>query len=217
MLMEYVAYRILNRLTDLSYRVRLLQVDYVDTDQDNKSRTKYAFLIESDYELARRTGMPQAQIGFTAEEQLDPRQTALYNVFQYLIGNTDFSPLRGAAGEVCCHNTVLLDNGDGTQQPVPYDFDLSGLVDAQYASPNPELKISSVRQRLYRGYCRHNEWLDDAIALTVRNRGAIRQLIEDQQQLMTGSKRKAQRYIDTFYDRMTDERGKERYLIKECS
>jgi hypothetical protein len=45
---------------------------------------------------------------------------------------------------------------------VPYDFDSSGLVDAQYAVPNAVLKISSNRERVYRGFCAYNATLQTA-------------------------------------------------------
>ncbi len=215
-LLEHLAYRILNELTSLSFRVRLLHVDYIDTDRDNKARTKYAFLIEEDEALYRRIGMQFAEIKSTSAEQLDPHQTALIVIFQYLIGNTDFSPLRGAAGEFCCHNVALV-SGSGTGLvPVAYDFDLSGLVDAPYATPNPKLKIEKVTERLYRGYCIHNDLLDSAIGIVAEKRPAIAMLVEAQEGLTTDSRQTAARYIEKFYDRVSSDSGIERNLIRKC-
>ena len=66
-------------------------------------------------------------------------------MFQYAIGNTDWSAIKG-------HNVLLVES-DGLVTPVPFDFDFSGLVNAQYASVSPELSISNVRQRVFRGVC----------------------------------------------------------------
>ena len=215
-LLEHLAYRILNELTSLSFRVRLLQVDYIDTDRDNKSRTKYAFLIEDDEALYRRIGMQFAEIESASAEQLGPQQTALIGVFHYLIGNTDFSTLRGAAGEFCCHNIALV-RGTGTELlPIAYDFDLSGLVDAPYATPNPKLKIEKVTQRLYRGFCIHNEQLEGSIAVLSEKRHAIAMLVEEQEGLLKASRQTATRYIDKFYDRLSSDSGIERNLIRVC-
>lgn len=216
-LLEYIAYRMLNELTNLSFRVRLLHVDYIDTDRGNKTRTKYAILIEDDEALYRRIGKQFAAITSASVEQLDPQHTALVTVFQYLIGNTDFSPLRGAADEYCCHNIVLVSEPGSALLPIPYDFDMSGLVDAPYASPNPKLKIEKVTQRLYRGYCIHNELLDSSIGILAEKRNAFELLVAQQEGLLAGSRRTAVQYIDKFYDRVSSASDIERNLVKECS
>ena len=216
LLLEYLAYRILNQLTDLSFRVRLLHVDYVDTD-NNKTRSKYAFLIEDDKELARRIGMEIATVRSITAELLDQRQTALFSVFQYLIGNTDFSAMRGAADSTCCHNAVLFHGPDSRFIPIAYDFDLSGIVDAPYATPNPKFPIKDVKERLYRGFCSYNDLLEDTVKLVTTNRESIERLIEEQEGLKKSSKRTALRYIDKFFDRVSDSSKIERYLIRECA
>ncbi len=71
-----------------------------------------------------------------------------------MISNYDWSMRAAPKGEECCHNGRLL-AGAGLYQPVPYDFDYSGLVDASYAIPPESVPISNVRQRNYRGYCVH--------------------------------------------------------------
>ncbi len=39
--------------------------------------------------------------------------------------------------------------------PIAYDFDMSGFVNPPYATINPTLGITTVQQRIYRGYCRN--------------------------------------------------------------
>lgn len=216
-LLEYLAYRMFNEVTNLSFRVRLLQVDYIDTDRESKTRTKYAILVEDEEALYRRIGMQFAAITSASVEQLDPQHTALVTVFEYLIGNTDFSPLRGAANEFCCHNVVLVSEPGSALLPIPYDFDMSGLVDAPYASPNPKLKIEKVTQRLYRGYCIHNGLLDSSIGILAEKRNAFESLVAEQEGLLSGSRRTAAQYIDKFYDRVSSASDIERNLVKECS
>ena len=46
---------------------------------------------------------------------------------------------------------------------IPYDFDLSGLVNAPYARPPAELRMSRVTERRYRGFCTDRDVLRDAI------------------------------------------------------
>jgi hypothetical protein len=70
----------------------------------------------------------------------------IHDLFQYMIGNTDWSVVFG-------HNIVHIRNRDSLATPVPYDFDFSGLVNARYATTDPSLPISRVEQRLFRGFC----------------------------------------------------------------
>ena len=88
---------------------------------------------------------------------LSPVDSARYALFQHMISNHDWSMRAGPAGRECCHNAELIGSlAPGSAIPVPYDFDFSGFVNAPYAVVPDQLHISSVRQRVYRGYCAHN-------------------------------------------------------------
>ena len=56
---EYLAYKILNTLTDFSFRVRLLQIVYSDPSEEETSPPRYAFLIEHKDRLAHRIGLEE--------------------------------------------------------------------------------------------------------------------------------------------------------------
>ena len=152
---EYTAYRIFNLIADTGYRVRLLQIHYEDTDGGLRhlDRPYYGFLIESDQELAVRNDGEVSTIGGVPYSRLNDNQTALVYVFQYLIGNTDWSLVSAEGEDVCCHNVHLIEKS-GDLYPIPYDFDFSGLVNASYAKPNSSVGTKRVTQRVYRGYCK---------------------------------------------------------------
>ena len=63
-----------------------------------------------------------------------------------MVGNTDWSIEKQ-------DNVFLLRFPDGKDVPVIYDLDMSGLVNAYYASPAPGLPIKKVKHRYYRGFC----------------------------------------------------------------
>ncbi len=155
LLEEYTAYRIFNLISDTGYRVRLLRFHYEDTDGGLKhlDRPYYGFLIESDKELAARINGEVSSTSGVPYSRLNDNQTALVYVFQYLIGNSDWSFIRGEGEDVCCHNIHLIEKGGGPY-PIPYDFDFSGLVNASYAKPNSIIGTKRVTQRIYRGYCK---------------------------------------------------------------
>jgi len=213
---EYLAYRILNTLTENSFRVRLLRVTYVDNSKDKVVDTNYAFLIEHRDQLAKRVGKEVSRAEATTVGALDGPETNISSVFQYFIGNTDFSPIKGVPGEPCCHNYVLLKDGEGKMLSIPYDFDVTGIVDAPYAVPNPRFKLRNVRERLYRGRCANNEYLDSSLQLFRDKRQAIHELVESVPGFSKKSIKKASRYIDEFYATIDSPKRVERYLVGRC-
>lgn len=214
-LKEHLAYRMLQTLTPNSFYVRLLRISWQDTDSGDKPFERYGFLIEDEDLLADRIGLPTANVSHTFPADLDGKQAALIGVFEYMIGNTDFSMLRGPEADDCCHNAVLLANGDGLL-PVPYDFDYSGLVDAPYAVPNPRLKIRNVRTRLYRGRCEHNSLLDETLSRFRNAQADIMQLVATQDGLSKSVRRSTRRYIEKFYDDIDDPKQVDKLLTQRC-
>ena len=163
LLLEYAAYRLYNLVTPQSFRARLATIDYVEGDGRSHA-SRLGFFIEDKDDVARRNAMRSPPLGdAVAVDRLEPRAAARFALFEYMIGNLDWSMRRGPAGEGCCHNSRLLE-GPAALLPVPYDFDFSGLVDAPYAVPPDDIPVASVRTRVYRGYCRHHHEAMAAVA-----------------------------------------------------
>jgi len=214
-LKEFLAYRILNVVTDISYRVRLLRVSYVYADDNNAEKVNFAFFIEDDDRLAERIGMEQRKRPTMSLDLLDPQYTNLTSVYQYLIGNLDFSPVRGDDGTGCCHNHALFSADEKTYWAVPYDFDLSGLVDAEHAAPNAKFGQLDVRQRIYRGRCINNDQLPATLDLFLSKRGELESLLASQTELDRSSRRSAKAYLASFYKKIGNKRAVEQFS-KEC-
>src|SRR5438067_1368660 len=51
---EFLTYKIYNQLTDMSFRVRLVKVNYEDAVNKSKTYTQFGFLIEDVDEMAKR-------------------------------------------------------------------------------------------------------------------------------------------------------------------
>ena len=202
---EYLVYRILNLLDDRSFRVRPMQVRYVDETTGKEVANAPAFLIEDDEQLGERIGMQRDESASTAIAYLDAPYTNLTSVFQYLIGNTDFSPVQGPPGEPCCHNHVLF-RKDNTRISIPYDFDVTGFANAPHARPNPRFRLTSVEQRLYRGRCANNDQLDTTFQLFRDKKQDIYELVNNQQGLKKNDRKDVLRYIDRFYSIIDSER-----------
>jgi hypothetical protein len=160
---EYLAYRLFEGISDASYRTRMLRLSYSDSSRSGApTEIRDAFLIESDEGLAKRLDTAVSVVPGVYLSKLDEQQAARVYVFQYLVGNTDWSLVTADTDQECCHNIDLFERA-GRLLPVPYDFDLSGLVNASYAKPDPGLKIPSVRVRRYRGYCLSPDALENAL------------------------------------------------------
>lgn len=215
-LREYLAYKILNAATNMSFRVRLLRVTYVNTEETRSGEVRYGFLIEHKNRLAKRYDLKDLEIGRTKVASIQPDQLNLTSVFEFLIGNTDFSPIAGAPGNECCHNYVLFGNDIDPVIAIPYDFDQSGFVDAPYAAPNPRFRIRTVRQRLYRGRCVNNEHIPASLRKFRERRDSIYALVSEQEGLDSRVRKKLVRYIDDFYELIDDSKDVEREIIKEC-
>lgn len=214
-LAEFLAYRILNLLTDTSFRVRPLHIQYASPD-GGKTFDGFGILIEHKDSVAKRLGIPPLSIDGTTVSSLDPQYLNLTSVFHYLIGNTDFSPIAGAKGGECCHNHALFGVADAPYYSIPYDFDMSGFVSAPYASPHPKLKLDSVQERLYRGRCVNNDLLPASFAKLQEKRTDIETLVDEQAGLSGKRRRELLDYIDDFFRTISKPRSVERHFIKKC-
>lgn len=215
-LREYLAYRVLNAITDLSYRVRLLRVTYIDSEEKRKQQTYYAFLIEHKKRLAKRHDRKEEIIERATIGSIQPDQLNLTSIYEFLIGNTDFSPIASSPGDRCCHNYVLFGNTVDPLVAIPYDFDQSGFVDAPYAAPSPNFRIRSVRTRLYRGRCVNNEHVPASLQKFKDGRDEIYAVIDAQDGLTSGTRKSIVRYVDKFYDLIDDPRDVEKHIIGKC-
>ncbi len=215
LLAEHLAYRILNLLTEYSFRVRLVSVNYANADGES-GETQYAFFIEPEDRLAKRIGIPALSVPSTTASNLDPEHSNLTSVFQYMIGNTDFASTAGPPGENCCHNYSLFGGADESQYSIPYDFDRSGIVNAPYALPNSSLRLKSVKDRLYRGFCQNNSLLPDTLELFRAKRSAIESLIKGQPGLAASARRSILKYVEDFFRAVSKERSLNRRFIAKC-
>ena len=216
LLREYLAYRLFNLLTDASFKVRLLTVNYVDEDRKGKVTTRLGFLIEHKNRLARRLDTELVDTKRVDRNKLVPAASTLAELYQYLISNTDYSFIAGPEGDNCCHNAVLFAGAAGEVLPVPYDFDVSGLVDAPYALPQEELRQRNVRDRLFRGFCRTGPHLEKAVEKMQQVRGEMYGLVTGLDALNANNERKVTRFLDSFFATLDDDARFQRDIAGAC-
>lgn len=215
---EFLIYQIYNLLTEYSFRARPMMIEYKDSEKSGNSINRFGFLIEDIDNVAKRNDLKKLNMARVPYNQFDPLQASIFSMFQYLIGNLDWAATDGPEEDSCCHNSKLIGAGED-QDPkysIPYDFDASGLVDAHYAAPPNGLKIRNVRQRLYRGFCIHNDTLPQAADLFREKRPDILALFEDNVHLSDRTRKNAIGYIEGFYKVINDPKRFEKAFTDKC-
>jgi len=214
---DYLAYRIYNLLTDMSFRVRLGKATYVDTGEAGKPPVEaWSYFLEDKDDVAKRSGGkayepesvsdPSKMVSWGVAE---PEQSALMGVFAYMIGFTDYSlPYQ--------HNARVIQTPMGFF-PVPYDFDWSGLIDAPYALPDYRLNTKSVRERVWRG----PDCIDDGLMTAVlakfkAQKDSIWSLYQSQTILDPKRVKESLDYLQEFYKILDDPRSIRRELQVKC-
>ncbi len=210
-LQELQLYRIQNLLNPVSHKPRLLNITYIDSANNKVFAKRAAIMLEEPIAMANRLGGMEVKLKGARADDLDPYQSAFAGMFQYFIGNTDWS----IAG---LHNMELLSQLDGTVIPIPWDYDFSGAINARYATVDPSLTVSRVRDRLYRGYCAPPEEFHKVAALFKEKKDAIYALYQDEigKLLKPSTVKETLGYFDDFYKTIKDKRGVEREMIDEC-
>lgn len=197
---EYLVYKIYNLISPMSFNVRLVKMTFENLNGKGKSSEPlYGLLIEDEEKMAQRNNMVAIDKTMVRPEQTQPKEFLTMAVFEYLIGNTDWS--------VQYRQNIKLIAQDSLARPyaVPYDFDHAGLVSAPYAKPAEQLLLSSTRERRYRGYCVQDmKYFDEALAQFNDRRDEIYKLFTDNALLDAGYIKSTSRFLDDFYETIND-------------
>ena len=211
-LREYLAYKLYNILTPLSYRVRLVRLSIIDTGKANEVSEAWAFLQEPDELMARRLNSAMIEHNNLSIRTVNPEVMNSLSMFQYMIGNPDYS----VTGR---HNLNILTSkeyGPAGFIPVPYDFDYSGLVNADYAVPSESLGISSVRDRYYLGPCRPEEVHKATIEELAMSEDEIMACVKDFEFLDHEEKMDMMDYLDSYFKESREPGFIERKISPTC-
>jgi len=207
-LREFLIYKMYNLFTDRSFRVRLLNVTYVDSLGKKKSVTQHGFFVEDIKNVAKRNQSLEYKKNLHSE-YTERQHMTLVAMFEFFVGNTDWSVSNR-------HNIKLLRPGsDSMARPyaVPYDYDFSGLVNTTYAEPDPLLETESVTDRVYRGYPRNPSEIDSTLQLFQIRKPAIYDMINNYALLSANSKKGMIQYLDQFYTTVSKPKEVKFYFV----
>jgi len=210
LLKEHLLYRIYNYITDFSYKVRLLKVTYLDIKGKVDPFTRFGFFIEGTKKMAERNSAVEIETKGIGKETTGYDISNLFFLFQYMIGNTDWS-IPGL------HNVKILALGKSTYVPIPYDFDFSGVIGTSYALPDTRLPIESVRQRCWRGPGRTQEELAPVFEIFNEKKEEIYTMYRNFSHLSERQINNILKYYDKFYVIINDPRKIKREFGQTCS
>ncbi len=208
---EYLIYKIYNILTDTSFRVRLTHITYKDTGKDSPRAENYGFLIEDIDDLAARLGGEETDRLLAVHDMCDHPSVDRFTLFEFMISNVDWN-----IGKPMMHNSKLITIGSSLPIPIPYDFDFSGVVNTNYAAAPPNLPIQSVRQRLFRGYCRPKGEYEKTIQIFIDRKDEIYALYQNCQYLDEKVIKSTLKFYDQFYDIITDPKQVKKLIYDAC-
>jgi hypothetical protein len=132
-------------------------------------------------------------------------------VFEYLIGNTDWS--------VQYLQNIKLIGKDSMSIPstVAYDFDHAGIVDAPYAKPAPELMLTSTSTRRYRGFCLENMTaFKEVFAFYNDLKGSIYGIYSGNPLLDEKYIKSTLKFLDDFYATINDPKKAQKEFLYPC-
>lgn len=190
---EWMVYKLYNLVTPMSFRARLVRLTLEDSKAKKPVAPFYAMILEDEEQVASRNHSVMLEKKIIPQQaQMTPFLTTA--VFEYMIGNTDW-------GVQYLQNIKLIAK-DTHARPIiiPYDFDHAGIVSAPYANPAPELKLSSIKERRYRGYCIQSlNQYDEVIALFNNLKPKFYQLYSNSPLLEPKAIKSTLLFLDDFY------------------
>jgi hypothetical protein len=210
---EFLCYKLYETITPYTFSTRLVNIDFWDnTGRNPKNYQLTGFFIEDDDLVADRFNAEVKDNLTLHPLALHDTSAIRHDLFQYFIANIDWST-------TYMHNEkIILTNDPIRYIPLTYDFDMSGFVNASYAQVNPDFDMNTVRDRVYRGFCRK----DDRVILYVRD-----QFIQQEQSILeTMADYKGmlddrdyaslEKFVLEFFDIMKSDKKFEIEILNKC-
>ena len=206
-LKELMVYKLFELVTPYHFKTRRLTVEFTDQNKKkNTVETINGFFIEDDKKVAKRAE------GKVFERYIHPMamdsDASIRNaLFQYMIGNTDFSTAYQ-------HNGKLLYAGKKII-PLPYDFDMSGFINPSYAVVNETLGIDNIRDRKYRGFKRAEEDFQKVRKDFIAQKQAMYDLMKIYEADFDNQKEydEAYTYVESFFEIIEDDNAFKKNVI----
>jgi len=211
-LKEYLIYKMYQEISSIYLNVRLVNIKLMDTTRRKpKQYDLLGFLVEDNDLVALRAGGTIRKGLKLHPRVLEDYATVRHDFFQYMIGNSDWSTVNDHN-----ENTILV--APARYYPLPYDFDMAGLVNASYANENaPVLGTGDIRERVYRGFCRPADLMDSIRREYLDKEKAVYSIVDQyRSQLGAYNTGDMKAYLKQFFDILRDDQAFQRKIIGSC-
>ena len=208
---EFLAYKLFEVVTEYTFHTRLVQLTFTNLDDRKQEPVEMlGFVIEDDDDAAQRFEGEMLDGMKITPQIMEDTATVIHDIFQMMIGNTDWSGLYQ-------HNQKVMKLDSKTVVPFAYDFDMTGLVNPPYAQVNSNISISKVTERLYRGFCRDEAVFQYVRKLFLEKEKEMLGLIDRYQHLYSDTDAKTMRtYITDFYSILKSDRMFQSTIVEAC-
>lgn len=191
---EYLCYQIYQTISPIFFQTRLANLELTEISQKRPRKFELlSFFVEDNSLVAKRHKGKVIKTKGISPAAFDEKQSLRNDYFQYMIGNSDWSA-------VFQHNSNTL-YVDGKYVPLSYDFDLSGFVNAGYGQVNPQQGTGDRRSRVYRGFCKSKEAMEEIRKEFLANESAVMDIIDNESRNFTKYELNDMRsYVSEFFD-----------------
>lgn len=207
---EYLCYQLYPPVTDFYLKTRLLDITLAEKGKNEKTSQINGFFIEDDDQLAERSNARVVDAERINPLQLEDTSALRFDLFQYMIANTDFST-------TVVHNAEVLLTDKGRYIAVPYDFDMTGVVNAPYATFDPKWEIERVTDRAYKGYCRNEKVVEYVRQEYLSREEAFYKVIDAHSHLFNPKEAESlKKYIGEFFRILKSDYDFSEKIIAKC-
>ncbi len=214
-LKEYICYRLYEEVSPFSFRTRLTDIDLTELakNKNTKSKLKGIFIEDLDITAARLHAKSIGRVTISPTA-LNDTMASRFELFQFMISNTDWSVMH-------LHNAKLIVQNQTRYIAIPYDFDMSGLVNAHYATVShingQKLDAERVTDRVFRGYCHSPEVLQFVRQEFLGKKDKLLAVPDQLKGILSDREiKKMKNYLQEFFDVMSSDRLFKIDILNKC-
>ena len=209
-LKEFLAYKLYQIVSPVSYQVHLVRVHYLNKDGTTAHPPTIGFVVEHSEELVSRVEGKCIKAPSISQHSVDQEWMLKVALFQYMIGNTDwFVRTR--------HNLeFIVLPGYSLMVTIPYDFDYSGLVSAPYATHHESIKLPIVLLRYYQGRCAPADTVMKVVNEFVLKKHEFLAMPSMIYGLNERSARFTRDYLQDFFSILEDPKKLDFHILRHC-
>jgi hypothetical protein len=200
---EYLCYQFYQKISPYYFNTRLISLDITDYSKKKPEKIpSVAFFIEDVDPIAERNNATEIKGSTLVPGRFNAKESVRNDLFQFMIGNIDWSA-------VYQHNIRVIKSGNDPFIAIPYDFDMSGFVNAPYAQ--------STREHVYRGFCRDEKLLQEVRQEFIKLQSDFNSTIDAHSEYFSSADTDDMKsYLQGFYDILKKDQNFKESIVEKC-